>query len=176
VSPFDVFDKPKSTPKPSPPAPAQKKKEEEKPIPDLPASKRNGVASTAASSSPKKQTSPSKPASRAVMEASALGRQPSSSSISSAASGSSKQDLGLVWQVSKVVGKGVKGQGPKRLSAHTVIDLSKPNVNSLVNSPGSVQVAPFTIMKAESVGFTQGRTVGITASWVAYALPKGMSS
>ena len=62
---------------------------------------------------------------------------------------------------------------PKRLNAHTIIDLSEQNVDGIINSPGSVQVVPTTIMKAGNIGFTKGRRVAITSNWIAYALPRG---
>lgn len=84
-----------------------------------------------------------------------------------------KNDLGLPWLVGKVA-KNAVGSGPKSLAPGSItIDLSKPNVDALINAPGTVQVTPMTIMKAENIGFHRGRTVASTKGWVAYTLSRG---
>lgn len=171
VSPFDVFDKPKPTSKAASPAPTQVKKEQ-KLTPAAP-TKTKGLSSPRIATSPKQTATLPKPLSHANVQASDR-QSPSTSSVASV-SGPSKPDIGLVWQVSKVVEQGVEGKGPKRLSAHTVIDVSEPNIDALVNTPGAVQVMPTTIRKADHIAFTQGRSVGITSAWMAYLLSKGMS-
>lgn len=53
------------------------------------------------------------------------------------------------------------------------IDMSKPNTEAVVNHPGAFKVTPATIMRAESVGFSRGRSVGAAGGWIAYTLPRG---
>lgn len=53
------------------------------------------------------------------------------------------------------------------------VDLSQPNVDALVNTPGAVRVTPITLLKAENSGFRRGRTVAHTSVWIAYALSRG---
>lgn len=89
------------------------------------------------------------------------------------AKGPRGEDISLPWLSSKLV-KGVDGDGPKALTADAInIDLSKANIDSLVNAPGTVQVTPTTIMKAERAGFNNRRAVGQTAGWLAYTLSRG---
>jgi hypothetical protein len=64
---------------------------------------------------------------------------------------------------------------PKSTEANIHADLSKPNIESLVNAPGTSQIIPTTILKADRVGFTKGRSIGLTSNWLAYAMTKGMS-
>lgn len=65
---------------------------------------------------------------------------------------------------------------PAQIStSNIVVDVSKTNLPSLVNSQGVVQIIPTTIMKSDNVGFSQGRSVATTSEWVGYALPKGES-
>ena len=52
-------------------------------------------------------------------------------------------------------------------------DLSQPHLDSLVNTPGAVQIIPTTILRTDNVAFNKGRSVGITSNWLAYALTKG---
>lgn len=79
----------------------------------------------------------------------------------------------LPWLSSKLV-KGEEGDGPKALTADNIsIDFSKSDLDALVNAPGTVQVTPTTIMKAERAGFNSRRAVGQTAGWLAYTLARG---
>lgn len=65
---------------------------------------------------------------------------------------------------------------PAQIStSNIVIDVSKTNLPSFVNSQGVVQIIPTTIMKSDNVGFSQGRSVATSSEWVGYALPKGES-
>ena len=172
VSPFDAFDKPRSVSKASSPAPLQVKKEK---LVRVDATTTNGISPIVKPATPAKQTAPPplKPASHVVFQALEGQERQSSASSATSFSGLQKTDMGPAWLTRNVVDQGVEGKGPKRLTAHTVIDLSKPNVDSLVNAPGAVRVEPTTIMKASHVGFAPGRSMGMTANWVAYALKDG---
>jgi hypothetical protein len=66
---------------------------------------------------------------------------------------------------------------PRSLAAadtpNITIDLSRPNLEA-VSTPGTPAVQPYTIMRADQVGYHRGRTVGVVgASWVAYTLARG---
>ncbi|WWC72202.1 uncharacterized protein I206_106162 [Kwoniella pini CBS 10737] len=77
-----------------------------------------------------------------------------------------------IWQSNKIV-KDAQGQGPKALTSHTIIDISKPNIQSLVNTSGAVQISPTTLMRTDSLDFKKGRRVGITNTYIAYTMSKG---
>ncbi|WOO81004.1 uncharacterized protein LOC62_03G004532 [Vanrija pseudolonga] len=99
----------------------------------------------------------------------------STTATPSPAAAKGKTDLGLVF--SKLA-KGAEGTGPRSLTAadtpHITIDLSRPNLDAVVNPPGTPAVQPYTIMRADQVGYHRGRTVGVVgASWVAYTLARG---
>jgi len=84
-----------------------------------------------------------------------------------------KQDLGLPWLVNTVA-KNAEGSGPLSLPPGPItIDLSKPSLESLMNTPGNIEITPTTIMKAENVAFQRGRTVAATKGWLAYSLSRG---
>ena len=173
VSPFDAFDEPKSVSKAASPAPVQVKKEK---LVKVDATHTNGKPPNEKPATPSKQPAPSplRPASHAVIQARDNRARQSSASSATSFSESQKTDVGPAWLATNVIDKGVEGKGPKRLTAHTIIDLSKPNVESLVNAPGALRVEPTTIIKASNVGFARGRSMGMTANWVAYALKDGM--
>ncbi|WRT70042.1 uncharacterized protein IL334_007036 [Kwoniella shivajii] len=76
------------------------------------------------------------------------------------------------WQIGKIV-KDEQGKGPKALTTHTTIDLSKPNLDSLVNTGNTVQVVPTTLMRTDSLSYRKGRRVGITNTYIAYTMSKG---
>lgn len=114
-----------------------------------------------------RSNSPAGPAGKALADA---GRKTSSPMVPSK---SRQEDLTLPWLSSKLV-KGEEGEGPKALMADGInIDLSKPSLDSLVNAPGTVQVTPTTIMKAERAGFNNRRAVGQTPGWLAYTVTRG---
>ncbi|WWC64793.1 uncharacterized protein I303_107405 [Kwoniella dejecticola CBS 10117] len=76
------------------------------------------------------------------------------------------------WQIGGII-KDAKGQGPKALTSHTIIDISKPNIESLVNIPDAVQVSPTTLMRTDNLEFKKGRRVGVTNTYIAYSMSKG---
>ncbi|WVW86356.1 hypothetical protein I302_108400 [Kwoniella bestiolae CBS 10118] len=76
------------------------------------------------------------------------------------------------WQIGKVVKDG-QGKGPKALTPHTTIDLSQPNLGSLVNTGNPVQIAPTTKMRTDFMTYKKGRRVGITNTYMAYTMSKG---
>ncbi|OCF61584.1 hypothetical protein L486_01236 [Kwoniella mangroviensis CBS 10435] len=75
-------------------------------------------------------------------------------------------------QVGKVVKDG-QGKGPKALTSHTTIDLSQPNLDSLVNTGDPVHIAPTTKMRTDYMTFKKGKRVGITTAYMAYTMSKG---
>lgn len=159
VSPFDAFDKPAARPPPTPSAPASS-------VPSAPSTRTTSVKSPAPPASPTKRDAP--PAAAAgtpPTQTQAQPRRDSSSAAKKEAAGPSLASTLL---------KGAEGAGPKALSPGGVtIDMSKPNLDAVVNHPGSFRVTPATIMKAESVGFSRGRSVGAAGGWIAYTLPRG---
>ena len=54
-----------------------------------------------------------------------------------------------------------------------MIDIAKPNLDSLYNQTGAIYTNPVANMKARTNTFSIGRTVGITTNWIAYASTKG---
>ncbi|KAK4683432.1 hypothetical protein P7C73_g6833, partial [Tremellales sp. Uapishka_1] len=170
VSPFDAFEKPIQTRK----------------IASLPSAQNGtkGTGDTKAAPAVEKSNGVPKPfptTTAVAVSKESLESLPSSTSTSKSKSRDGQRsdspagkghDLGLVWQVEKAT-KGVEGRGPVATPAHIVIDISKGNIESLVNTPGTVQISPATLRPAEHIAHTTGRSVALTAGWMAYGLKRG---
>ncbi|OXG43137.1 hypothetical protein C359_01528 [Cryptococcus neoformans Bt120] len=65
-----------------------------------------------------------------------------------------------------------QGSGPKTTQSHIIIDLSKPNLDSLISTPDLLYIQPTTLLKVD-VGYKKGRKVGLTRQFVAYTMSKG---
>ncbi|CAK9780159.1 hypothetical protein CC85DRAFT_328089 [Cutaneotrichosporon oleaginosum] len=159
VSPFEAFDKP---------APPQ----------HLSSGKAStGVASPAHTPSAKSTPAPSSPVKHehVTPQAAAAGalalQTPSAPSPPASAS---RKDVTRPSLASQILRDGNEGTGPLTLSPGGVtIDMAQANWGAVISEPGAVAVQPATIMKAESVGFSRGRTVGSAGGWIAYTLSRG---
>ncbi|ORY31618.1 hypothetical protein BCR39DRAFT_525930 [Naematelia encephala] len=180
VSPFDAFEKPKT--KPVPPQSAQPTIKQE--IDVKPNVTGNNQSNGSKASTPSPAVAAGARSKPAAVEQSLRGspaqpsgqksRRGSVTSTIGAASGSGmKRELSLPWLANKVIKKDQGGKGPKTLSQHTIIDVSKPNLDGLINKAGTVQIIPSTIMKSEEPAYRKWRSVGVTANWFAYTMSKG---
>ncbi|BEI92031.1 uncharacterized protein CcaverHIS019_0408510 [Cutaneotrichosporon cavernicola] len=155
VSPFDAFDKP---------------------APSLPQSGQGSAAAPSPVRTPsaKSTPAPSSPVKReyAIPQAAAAGTPASQDQAAPSPPVSRKDSAGpsLAAQLLQDAG----GKGPVTLFPGGVtIDMAQPNLDAVVNHAGVVAVQPATIMKAESVAFSRGRTVGSAGDWIAYTLSRG---
>nr|XP_031861587.1 uncharacterized protein CI109_002817 [Kwoniella shandongensis]KAA5528659.1 hypothetical protein CI109_002817 [Kwoniella shandongensis] len=176
VSPFDVFEKPRQPSSSKPPAPAPKAPQEEvKDVkPKISEETKPAVAKVKKAENGSRTASPQRkqaesPAPETTYVSGALIGQPPVHELSSDAIGSA---VDATWQVSKVT-KGEEGKGPRALTPHTSIDLSKPNLGGLVNTAGSVRITPTTLMRTDNLDFKQGRRVATTSTFLAYTMSKG---
>ncbi|WWD19814.1 hypothetical protein CI109_104278 [Kwoniella shandongensis] len=177
VSPFDVFEKPRQPSSSKPPAPAPKAPQEEvKDVkPKISEETKPAVAKVKKAENGSRTASPQRkqaesPAPETTYVSGALIGQPPVHELSSDAIGSA---VDATWQVSKVT-KGEEGKGPRALTPHTSIDLSKPNLGGLVNTAGSVRITPTTLMRTDNLDFKQGRRVATTSTFLAYTMSKGV--
>ncbi|WVR09594.1 hypothetical protein IAU60_006666 [Kwoniella sp. DSM 27419] len=174
ISPFDAFDQPKSRQLSTSSPPLRK---DASPAPDAHAHASHGDH---AESKLAKIKSVEKLGGELKESATVQRHQPSpiggraKTPAQASETGSTQQDAESIveqtWQVGKIIQDGA-GQGPKALSTHTVIDLSKPNLDSLVT--GALQVRPTTLMRPNSLKYEQGRRVAMTDIFFAYAMSKG---
>ncbi|OCF43692.1 hypothetical protein I317_02444 [Kwoniella heveanensis CBS 569] len=80
--------------------------------------------------------------------------------------------VGKTWKVQNIV-KDSEGNGPKSLTSHTTIDISKPNLDSLVATADAVQLTPTTYMRPDTLIYKKGRRVAISNDFIAYTMSKG---
>ncbi|WVQ94883.1 hypothetical protein IAU59_001968 [Kwoniella sp. CBS 9459] len=82
------------------------------------------------------------------------------------------EQVGKTWKVQNVV-KDSEGKGPKALTSHTTIDLSKPNIDSLVTTTNAIQLTPTTYMRPDALTYKNGRRVAISTNFIAYTMSRG---
>ncbi|GMK56783.1 hypothetical protein CspeluHIS016_0306230 [Cutaneotrichosporon spelunceum] len=159
VSPFEAFDKP------APPAPS------------LPQSGQGSAAAPSSVHTRSTKSTPAAPSSplkreHAIPQAAATGT-PASQVQAVPPPSVSRMETGGPSLGAQLL-QGAQGKGPAALSPGGVtIDMTQPNLDAVVNIPGVVTVQPATIMKAESVAFSRGRTVASAGNWIAYTLSRG---
>lgn len=162
VSPFDAIAPVKPAPAPSTSSASPNRTSNPTPAP--------------ASSSPVKKEAPkvtSPPAAAVVPRQVQAVRSVSRQSSASPPTPPKKQHPSPKWPLIEW-SKNSSGSGPKTLPpGEWSVDLSQPNLDSLVNQPGAVRITPITMLKTEHGGFRRGRAVAHTNVWIAYALPRG---
>lgn len=186
VSPFDAFDKP--SPKPATPvgsastktqAPS-KSTPEQKQSQDkhfaVPPAQINGTVihpgDAAASTKPANSPSTAKPAQVAHTDS----RKASPVNGGQTYSSTTQTGRGKGCVTTLVESRSTTDEGsPKVLQSTTMLNFSNLGDEAQTDSTDLVNTSPMTIMKTENIGFSNGRSVAMTANWFAYALSKGMS-
>ncbi|WVF67284.1 hypothetical protein IAT40_002034 [Kwoniella sp. CBS 6097] len=82
------------------------------------------------------------------------------------------EQVGSTWNVQNAIKDG-EGKGPKTLTSHTSIDLSKPNLDALVTAADAVHLTPTTYMRPDTLTYKKGRRVAISNNFIAYTMSKG---